>query len=138
MGMPATGAGAAALFRHACLTHISLAQVECADFVVCNKTDMLTDKAQLEQLISIIASLNPLSTVVPCEQGKVRAAAPQRGGRVSCEQGKVRAAAPQRGGGVSCEQGKVRLVTRRGRGITALRKQCRSMTAAPPHPSGAY
>ena len=47
--------------------------MECADYVICNKTDMLKDKAQLEQLISIVSSLNPLSTVIPCEQGKVRA-----------------------------------------------------------------
>ena len=32
---------------------------------------MLPDKAQQEQLISIMASLNPLSTVVSCELGKV-------------------------------------------------------------------
>jgi len=32
---------------------------------------MLPDKAQQEQLSSIVASLNPLSTVVPCELGKV-------------------------------------------------------------------
>lgn len=52
-----------------CLTQVE--QVECADYVVLNKSDMLTDKAQQEQLASIIASLNPLSTVVPCEHGKV-------------------------------------------------------------------
>jgi G3E family GTPase len=46
-------------------------QVECADYVVCNKTDMLKDNSQLTQLISIVSSLNPLSTVIPCEQGKV-------------------------------------------------------------------
>ncbi len=43
----------------------------CADFVVLNKTDMLSGDAQLEELSAIVASLNPLATVIPCTQGKV-------------------------------------------------------------------
>ncbi|GAX79064.1 hypothetical protein CEUSTIGMA_g6504.t1 [Chlamydomonas eustigma] len=46
-------------------------QVECADYVVCNKMDMLIDPSQLEQLMSIVASLNPLASVMSCQQGKV-------------------------------------------------------------------
>eukprot|EP00955_Chlamydomonas_euryale_P094387 364852-Chlamydomonas_euryale.AAC.9 len=47
-------------------------QVECADFVVLNKTDMLPNEEQLEQLVSIVSTLNPLATVIPCQQGKGR------------------------------------------------------------------
>ncbi len=36
-----------------------------------NKTDMLAKPEQLEQLIAIISTLNPLATVIPCQQGKV-------------------------------------------------------------------
>ncbi|GLI70159.1 hypothetical protein VaNZ11_014971 [Volvox africanus] len=45
-------------------------QIECADFVVLNKTDML-DEAQREELSAIVASLNPLATIIPCVHGKV-------------------------------------------------------------------
>lgn len=45
--------------------------VRCADFVVLNKTDML-DEAQRDELTAIIASLNPLATVIPCTHGKVQ------------------------------------------------------------------
>lgn len=54
------------------LLHLVL-QVECADFVVANKTDMLPKQEQLDQLIAIISSLNPLATVMPCQNGKVSA-----------------------------------------------------------------
>lgn len=61
-------------------------QVECADFVVLNKTDLLAagpvtqvpgaeipeDATALDQLVAIVSSLNPLATVVPCQQGQVR------------------------------------------------------------------
>lgn len=46
-------------------------QVECADFVILNKTDMLDDQAKLDQLVAIVVSLNPLATVIPCQQGKI-------------------------------------------------------------------
>ncbi|GFR40301.1 hypothetical protein Agub_g483 [Astrephomene gubernaculifera] len=45
-------------------------QIECADFVILNKTDMLGE-AQREELAAIVASLNPLATVIPCTQGKI-------------------------------------------------------------------
>ncbi|KAF6258022.1 CobW/HypB/UreG domain-containing protein [Scenedesmus sp. NREL 46B-D3] len=50
-------------------------QVECADFVLLNKVDLLpggTDGEALEQLSAIVSSLNPLATVIACEQAKVR------------------------------------------------------------------
>lgn len=59
------------------LLHLVL-QVECADFVVANKTDMLPKQEQLDQLIAIISSLNPLATVMPCQNGKVSASRAQR------------------------------------------------------------
>jgi len=60
-------------------------QVECADFVILNKTDLLSkgpvapvagaeipeDGTALDQLVAIVASLNPLATVVPSQQGQV-------------------------------------------------------------------
>jgi hypothetical protein len=49
-------------------------QVECADFVLLNKTDLLPGGLggeALEQLTAIISSLNPLATVIACEQAKV-------------------------------------------------------------------
>eukprot|EP00195_Chlamydomonas_chlamydogama_P007941 CAMPEP_0202896436 /NCGR_PEP_ID=MMETSP1392-20130828/5445_1 /ASSEMBLY_ACC=CAM_ASM_000868 /TAXON_ID=225041 /ORGANISM="Chlamydomonas chlamydogama, Strain SAG 11-48b" /LENGTH=565 /DNA_ID=CAMNT_0049581799 /DNA_START=114 /DNA_END=1811 /DNA_ORIENTATION=- len=46
-------------------------QVECADYVVLNKTDMLADEEKQAQLVAIVSSLNPLATVIPCTQGKV-------------------------------------------------------------------
>jgi G3E family GTPase len=50
-------------------------QVECADFVLLNKVDLLpggTEGEALEQLSAIVSSLNPLATVIACEQAKVR------------------------------------------------------------------
>jgi G3E family GTPase len=50
-------------------------QVECADFVLLNKVDLLPGGAEgeaLEQLSAIVSSLNPLATVIACEQAKVR------------------------------------------------------------------
>lgn len=46
-------------------------QIECADFVTCNKSDML-DEANLAKLLAIVSSLNPLATVISCERGQVR------------------------------------------------------------------
>jgi G3E family GTPase len=49
-------------------------QVECADFVLLNKVDLLpggTEGEALEQLSAIVSSLNPLATVIACEQAKV-------------------------------------------------------------------
>lgn len=45
-------------------------QIECADFVILNKTDML-EAAQQEELAAIVASLNPLAHVFKCTQGKI-------------------------------------------------------------------
>lgn len=50
-------------------------QVECADFVLLNKVDLLPGGVEgeaLEQLSAIVSSLNPLATVIACEQAKVR------------------------------------------------------------------
>ncbi|KAG2437513.1 hypothetical protein HXX76_006161 [Chlamydomonas incerta] len=46
-------------------------QIECADFVVLNKTDMLPDEAARAEMAAISASLNPLATVIPCTQGQI-------------------------------------------------------------------
>lgn len=49
-------------------------QIECADFVLLNKVDLLPGGLEgeaLEQLQAIVSSLNPLATVVACEQAKV-------------------------------------------------------------------
>eukprot|EP00798_Chlamydomonas_sp_ICE-L_P011382 gene11382-12082_t len=46
-------------------------QVEVADFIVLNKTDMLDTPEKLDQLVAIAVSLNPLATVIPCQQGQV-------------------------------------------------------------------
>mmetsp|Transcript_2194 Transcript_2194/g.3610 ORF Transcript_2194/g.3610 Transcript_2194/m.3610 type:complete len:598 (+) Transcript_2194:105-1898(+) len=52
-------------------------QVECADYVLLNKTDLMAAAAPapapgpLEELVAIISSLNPLASVVPCTEGKV-------------------------------------------------------------------
>ncbi|KAK9846333.1 hypothetical protein WJX81_001781 [Elliptochloris bilobata] len=45
-------------------------QIECADFVLLNKTDMLAER-QLDSLAAIVTSLNPLAKVIPCEQARV-------------------------------------------------------------------
>ena len=45
-------------------------QVECADFIVLNKVDMLEGKV-VEGLEAIVSSLNPLARVFTCEHGKV-------------------------------------------------------------------
>lgn len=45
-------------------------QVECADFVILNKTDLL-DRDKLQQLVAITSTLNPVATVLPTELGKV-------------------------------------------------------------------
>lgn len=49
-------------------------QVECADFILLNKVDLLHGGAEgeaLEQLSAIVSSLNPLATVIACEQAQV-------------------------------------------------------------------
>ena len=45
-------------------------QVECADFVVLNKCDMLDDKV-VGSLEAIVTSLNPLAKVFTCDHGRV-------------------------------------------------------------------
>jgi G3E family GTPase len=48
--------------------------VECADFILVNKVDLLPGGAEgeaLEQLMAIVSSLNPLATVIPCQQAQV-------------------------------------------------------------------
>jgi G3E family GTPase len=45
-------------------------QIECADFVVLNKGDML-DAPTMDSLKAIVGSLNPLARVVACEHGQV-------------------------------------------------------------------
>ena len=45
-------------------------QVECADFIVLNKVDML-EKKVVDGLEAIVSSLNPLAKVFTCEHGKV-------------------------------------------------------------------
>eukprot|EP01024_Parvocaulis_polyphysoides_P020126 TRINITY_DN1927_c0_g1_i1.p1 TRINITY_DN1927_c0_g1~~TRINITY_DN1927_c0_g1_i1.p1 ORF type:complete len:562 (-),score=51.92 TRINITY_DN1927_c0_g1_i1:288-1892(-) len=44
-------------------------QVECADFIILNKTDLMNESG-LEQLKEVIQSLNPLGKSVSCEYGK--------------------------------------------------------------------
>jgi G3E family GTPase len=60
-------------------------QVECADFVLLNKVDLLpggTEGEALEQLSAIVSSLNPLATVIACEQAKVSPVSAVLGGLV--------------------------------------------------------
>lgn len=45
-------------------------QIECADYVVLNKCDML-DAPMVKSLVAIVSSLNPLATVIECEHGRV-------------------------------------------------------------------
>ncbi|CAL8471986.1 g11528 [Coccomyxa elongata] len=45
-------------------------QIECADFVLLNKIDTLKE-GQLDSLVDIAKSLNPLAKVIGCEQGRV-------------------------------------------------------------------
>lgn len=45
-------------------------QIECADYVVLNKTDLL-DEATTGSLSAIVSSLNPLAQVVTCQHGAV-------------------------------------------------------------------
>lgn len=50
-------------------------QVECADFNLLNKVDLLPGGLEgeaLEQLTAIVSSLNPLATVIACQDAKVR------------------------------------------------------------------
>jgi G3E family GTPase len=50
-------------------------QVECADFILLNKVDLLPGGLEgeaLEQLTAIVSSLNPLATVIACQDAKVR------------------------------------------------------------------
>eukprot|EP00879_Flechtneria_rotunda_P014044 GHRR01014672.1.p1 GENE.GHRR01014672.1~~GHRR01014672.1.p1 ORF type:complete len:355 (+),score=130.74 GHRR01014672.1:1365-2429(+) len=49
-------------------------QIECADFVLLNKVDLLPaglEGEDLQQLRAVVSSLNPLATVIACEQAKV-------------------------------------------------------------------
>ncbi len=47
-------------------------QVECADYVILNKADQLPQGGDaMQQLMAIVASLNPLATVIPATQCKV-------------------------------------------------------------------
>eukprot|EP00877_Chromochloris_zofingiensis_P009401 jgi/Chrzof1/4714/Cz14g23240.t1 len=49
-------------------------QIECADFVLLNKIDMVPggmDGDGVQQLCAIVATLNPLATVIPCEHSKI-------------------------------------------------------------------
>lgn len=49
-------------------------QIECADFVLLNKVDLLPGSVEgeaLEQLTAIVSSLNPLATVMACQQAQV-------------------------------------------------------------------
>jgi G3E family GTPase len=60
-------------------------QVECADFVLLNKVDLLPGGMEgeaLEQLSAIVSSLNPLATVIACEQAKVSPVSAVLGGLV--------------------------------------------------------
>jgi G3E family GTPase len=83
------------LYLVAFLLRLQVEQIECADFVVLNKVDLLEQQQQteaseaakgeaggsalpapdakqpLDQLVAIVATLNPLATVVPASQGKV-------------------------------------------------------------------
>jgi G3E family GTPase len=45
-------------------------QIECADFILLNKCDLLDEKT-VESLETIMTSLNPLARVIPCEHGNV-------------------------------------------------------------------
>lgn len=57
-------------------------QIECADFVLLNKIDMVPggmDGDGVQQLCAIVATLNPLATVIPCEHSKVRSLGQPRG-----------------------------------------------------------
>lgn len=46
-------------------------QIECADFIVLNKTDQLAKAEMLDNLKAIASALNPLAQVVPVERGKI-------------------------------------------------------------------
>ncbi|KAK9819758.1 hypothetical protein WJX72_002032 [[Myrmecia] bisecta] len=45
-------------------------QIECADFLLLNKTDLL-ESDKLGSLTSIVSSLNPLAQVISCSQGRI-------------------------------------------------------------------
>lgn len=46
--------------------------MECADFVLLNKTDLAPGGADgVAQLTAIASSLNPLAHVIPCQNGVV-------------------------------------------------------------------
>ncbi|WPT13898.1 Putative metal chaperone YciC [Picochlorum sp. SENEW3] len=45
-------------------------QIECADFILLNKCDLLDEKT-VDSLEAIMTSLNPLARVIPCEHGNV-------------------------------------------------------------------
>uniref|UniRef100_A0A061RBY9 Cobalamin synthesis protein n=1 Tax=Tetraselmis sp. GSL018 TaxID=582737 RepID=A0A061RBY9_9CHLO len=46
-------------------------QIECADVVVLNKTDLLKQADMLENIKAIVGSLNPLCQVAACERGVI-------------------------------------------------------------------
>jgi G3E family GTPase len=50
-------------------------QIECADIILLNKVDLLPGALEgeaLEQLQAIVSSLNPLATVMACQDANVR------------------------------------------------------------------
>lgn len=54
------------------VTELLLEQVECADVVLINKTDLLENpEADIERIRSVIRSLNPSATIQTCEYGAV-------------------------------------------------------------------
>lgn len=72
-------------------------QVEVADFVLLNKVDLLPGGMQgeaLEQLQAIVASLNPLATVIACQDAKVCGAWGVLIGQAGCGTAGVRPSAP--------------------------------------------
>lgn len=46
-------------------------QIECADVVALNKADLVSETL-MENLPTVVASLNPLARVLTCSHGKVR------------------------------------------------------------------
>ncbi len=53
------------------VTELILEQVECADYILLNKVDLIKSQNDIDLMIKILASMNPTAKVFTCTEGKV-------------------------------------------------------------------
>jgi len=53
------------------VTELILEQVECADYILLNKVDLVKKQSDIDLMIKILGSINPTAKVYTCAKGKV-------------------------------------------------------------------